>query len=108
MIYLINKILNLRIFENSSNKIDKSIQDVEGDILVVSQFTLCGNVKKGNRPSFTDSELPSKAEKIYSTFITNLKDKSLLKIAAGVFGASMEVSLVNDGPFTLNVESKSL
>lgn len=105
--YLINKVLNLRIFENSLNKIDKSIMDIDGEILVVSQFTLCGNIRKGNRPSFTDSELPKKAEKMYNTFISNLKLNSSLKIATGIFGANMDVSLINHGPFTLSFHSKN-
>lgn len=104
--YLVKKVLSLRVFENDLGRIDKSVVDVNGELLVVSQFTLCGELKKGNRPSFSTSASPEVAKELYVHFVKSLKESSDLKVANGVFGAYMEVGLINDGPFTLNVNSK--
>lgn len=103
--YLIQKILKLRVFENELGKLDYSITDVNGALLVVSQFTLCGSVKKGNRPSFTAAKNPVEAEQLYLLFIEQLKKETTLKVASGKFGATMKVGLINDGPFTLLIET---
>ena len=103
--FLVNKVLKLRVFENEKGKLDKSIVEVEGSILVVSQFTLCGSVKKGSRPSFSSAKKPEEAKKIYDHFIEMLNLNSELIIESGVFGADMKVELINDGPFTLFLES---
>ena len=103
--YLVHKILKLRIFENELEKIDYSIMDIQGGILVVSQFTLCGSIRKGNRRSFTSAKNPREAKTLYLYFVEMLKLNSNLKIATGVFGEKMNVELTNEGPFTLFLES---
>jgi D-tyrosyl-tRNA(Tyr) deacylase len=102
---LINKVINLRIFPDVEGKFDKSIKDINGEILVVSQFTLYGNVFKGNRPDFTASMAYSKAEELYEKFVDTLR-KSYYKdkVKTGIFGAKMLVNLKNDGPVTLIIE----
>ena len=99
---LYNKIINLRIFEEN-NKF--SIRDIVGEILLVSQFTLCANTKKGNRPSFKDAMEPEKAEIIFNTIVDKFKE-SKLKIQTGQFGAFMDVSLKNKGPMTIMLDTK--
>ncbi len=99
---LYNKIINLRIFEEN-NKF--SIRDIAGEILLVSQFTLCANTKKGNRPSFKDAMEPEKAEIIFNTIVDKFKE-SKLKIQTGQFGAFMDVSLKNKGPMTIMLDTK--
>lgn len=94
-----DKISKLRIFEDENGKMNKSIKDISGEVLVVSQFTLAGNCAKGTRPSFDRAELPEKANEMYEYFIKQLKDKGL-PVKTGVFGAMMEVELINDGPVT--------
>ena len=100
--WLVNKILNLRIFENDEGKMTHSIIDVQGEILLVSQFTLCGNCKKGNRPSFDNAMLPKEAEILYEKFINVLSKNITVK--TGSFGAMMDVALINDGPVTFMIE----
>lgn len=102
--YLVNKILNLRIFDSLDKKLDQNIQQVRGGILVVSQFTLYASLKKGNRPDFGQSGEYQFSEKIYNQFVEKLRVKSDLNIATGEFGAMMSVALENDGPFTLALE----
>ncbi len=97
------KVLNLRIFEDDKGKMNKSVKDLNGGILVVSQFTLYGNTKKGNRPSFIEAAPPEIAKPKYERLIANLKGAGL-NIQTGTFGAMMEVELVNSGPVTLIVE----
>jgi len=102
---IVNKIIHLRIFPNNLGKFDKSIEDIGGEMLVVSQFTLFGNVNKGNRPDFTSSMPFAEAETLYNKFVNTLsmsyyKDR----VKTGVFGAKMVVSLKNDGPVTLIID----
>ena len=103
---LVDKLSKLRIFEDENEKMNLSIQDVKGEMLVVSQFTLCGDCKKGTRPSFDNAELPQKAKKLYEDFCEILSDKIIVK--TGVFGAMMDVSLINDGPVTFILEKSSV
>ena len=99
----IEKIKKLRLFPDNEGKTNRSITDIAGELLVVSQFTLYADCKKGNRPSFTDAALPDRAEKLYDYFV-NVAKPHFAKIAHGRFGASMQVELVNDGPFTVILE----
>lgn len=98
------KIARLRIFENEGGRLDRSLLDTGGEALVVSQFTLIADTKKGNRPSFTDAADPEPAEPLYTHFCEALEQEGI-RVARGVFGARMEVSLVNDGPVTIVLET---
>jgi D-tyrosyl-tRNA(Tyr) deacylase len=102
--FLIEKISNLRIFEDSEGKMNLSLLDVKGEALVVSQFTLYADCRKGRRPSFTDAALPEQANTLYKKFVQKFKETGL-KIEQGEFGAMMDVSLVNSGPVTIMIES---
>lgn len=104
--WLTQKIIKLRVFGDELGKMNRSIQDVNGEILIVSQFTLFASVKKGNRPSFVASASPETAIPLYEKFIYQLK-KYDLKIQTGVFGANMQIELVNDGPVTIIIDSKN-
>ncbi len=103
--YMVNKILGLRIFEDNNGKMNLSLMDIKGEILVISQFTLYGDVRKGRRPSFTDSAKPEKAETIYEEFISKCKEKGIL-VESGEFAADMDVELINQGPVTIMIDSK--
>lgn len=100
---LCNKLVTLRIFEDEFGKMNKSLQDVNGQALVVSQFTLCGDCSKGTRPSFDKSEIPQRANELYEHFV-KLVNESNISTKTGQFGAMMEVSLINNGPVTFLVE----
>ena len=97
------KLLGLRIFEDENGKTNKSLADVDGQLLMVSQFTLYANCKKGNRPSFTEAGEPHRAEELYEYMVAKAREQVPV-VETGVFGAEMEVSLVNDGPFTVILE----
>jgi D-tyrosyl-tRNA(Tyr) deacylase len=103
--YLVRKISNMRIFEDSQGKMNLSIEDVGGEILSISQFTLYADTKKGNRPSFTKAAKPKTAIPIYDAFNAQLKATGLT-VQTGIFGADMQVSLLNDGPVTIIIDSK--
>ncbi|MFK7845025.1 MAG: D-aminoacyl-tRNA deacylase [Rhodothermales bacterium] len=105
--WLAKKCANLRIFQDEENRMNRSVLDISGQVLVVSQFTLYGNASKGNRPSFVDSAHPDIAIKLYEYFIAELNGYLKSPVETGVFGAMMDVSLVNDGPVTLWVEKKT-
>jgi D-tyrosyl-tRNA(Tyr) deacylase len=103
--YMCDKVVNLRIFEDEEGKMNKSVLDVCGSILVVSQFTLLGDARKGRRPSFIQAARPEKAVPMYEKFIENMR-KMGLNTQTGEFGADMQVELVNDGPVTILLDSK--
>ncbi|HXF99424.1 MAG TPA: D-aminoacyl-tRNA deacylase [Bacteroidota bacterium] len=105
--FLAEKCAALRVFEDAEGKMNLGLNDVNGSVLVVSQFTLYGNAQKGNRPSFSDAARPEEAEPLYEYFVERMK--ALLgaeRVATGVFRAMMKVKLVNDGPVTILIESK--
>jgi len=102
--YLVKKVAELRIFPDKEGKMNRSLLDIRGEVLAVSQFTLAGSVKKGRRPSFDKAEIPEKAERLLEDFVLQLEALGL-RVQAGVFGAMMDVQLVNDGPVTFIVPS---
>lgn len=104
VVLMAKKIINLRIMADSRQKMNLSLKEVKGEMLVVSQFTLYGDCQKGNRPSFIQAARPEKAEKLYNLFV-KLVSQTGIPVQTGIFGAMMAVSLVNDGPVTIIVES---
>jgi D-tyrosyl-tRNA(Tyr) deacylase len=103
--FLVNKVANLRVFEDDNEKMNLSLLDVEGSALVVSQFTLYGDCRKGRRPSFVDAARPEIAEPLYNKFVEELKKLGVRDVQTGQFGAEMTVGLVNDGPVTILIDS---
>ena len=103
--WMINKLLGLRIFPDDAKNMNRSVTDIGGGILVVSQFTLYGDAQRGTRPSFSDAMPPADAEKFYNDFMTKLRAATKLKVAEGRFAAMMDVELVNDGPVTIILDS---
>lgn len=103
--WLAEKIVGLRVFEDEQGKLNLSLKDVGGEILIVSQFTLYGDCRKGRRPSFDQSAPPELAERLYNYFVEKVKEKGV-KVATGRFQAFMEVELVNSGPVTLIIDSQ--
>lgn len=101
------KVVNLRVFEDDDGKMNRSLADVDGAVLCISQFTLYGDVRRGNRPSFTGAALPAEADELYQRFCNVIRDAGIA-CEKGVFGAHMEVALVNDGPVTILVDSDEL
>ncbi|WP_036221829.1 D-aminoacyl-tRNA deacylase [Mesoaciditoga lauensis] len=104
--WMVNKIPNLRVFEDEDEKMNKSLMDIKGEMLVVSQFTLYGDCRRGRRPSFSSAAPADKAKKMYEDFCDMVEKAHGIKVEKGVFQADMKVSLLNDGPVTLLLESK--
>ena len=102
--YLVKKLLNLRVFSDNDDKMNLSIKDIEGELLIVSQFTLYANCKKGNRPSFIEAAKPEHAKPLYEYFINECR-KENLNVQTGEFGADMQIELINDGPVTILLDS---
>lgn len=105
--WLANKIVHLRIFDDSNGVMNLSVKDVEGDILLISQFTLLAATRKGNRPSYIRASKPETAIPLYEAFLEKIRQELGREIATGEFGADMKVSLTNDGPVTIWVDSKN-
>lgn len=105
--WLSSKIVKMRIFEDDSNIMNLSVQDIEGDIIVVSQFTLHASTKKGNRPSYIKAAKPEVAIPLYESFLKQIQIDLGKEIQTGIFGADMKVSLINDGPVTIIIDSKN-
>jgi D-tyrosyl-tRNA(Tyr) deacylase len=105
--WLVKKITQLRIFSDAEDKMNLSVKDVNGGFLVISQFTLHASTKKGNRPSYIRAARPEKAIPLYEAFIKELKKISEMQVESGVFGAMMDISLVNEGPVTIFIDTKS-
>lgn len=102
--YLAKKLCNLRVFEDENEKMNLGLKEVDGELLLISQFTLYGDCKSGNRPSFTESAKPEFANELYEYFCKQCEEKYQVKVEKGIFGANMQVSLLNDGPVTILLE----
>lgn len=107
VLWLCSKIIKLRIFEDEGGAMNKSLLDIDGEVLVVSQFTLHASTKKGNRPSFIKAAKPDVAIPLYQMFISQFENDLGKKISTGIFGAMMQVSLINDGPVTISIDTKN-
>lgn len=103
--WLVRKIINMRIFADNDGVMNKSVLDIEGELLVISQFTLYASTKKGNRPSYIRSSKPTISEPMYNNFVQKLKTESNLLVQTGKFGSDMQVSIENDGPVTIFLDS---
>jgi len=106
--WLVKKIVNMRIFSDESDKMNLSVMDINGDILLVSQFTLISSTKKGNRPSFIEAAKPEQAIPLYNMVISFLEKETKKEIKTGEFGADMKVNLLNNGPVTIVIDSKNM
>jgi len=107
MIFVADKCSNLRIFEDENGKMNLSLKDIDGEVLIISQFTLYGDARRGNRPSFSDAARPELAEELYNKFVNRMKQNlGEDKVKTGIFAAMMLVKIFNDGPVTILVESK--
>ncbi|AGC77034.1 D-tyrosyl-tRNA(Tyr) deacylase [Nonlabens dokdonensis] len=104
--WLAGKIIGMRIFSDQEDKMNLSIQDIDGELLLISQFTLFANTKKGNRPSYINAARPEVAVPLYEAFLSTLSRKRDKEIKSGIFGADMKVALVNDGPVTIIIDSQ--
>ena len=105
---LANKVAGLRVFTDENDKMNLALADIGGEVLVISNFTLCANCSHGRRPSFVEAARPEQAEPLYEYFCQLLREAGVQKVAQGVFGADMAVSLLNDGPVTIDINSKDL
>lgn len=105
--WLLNKVLNMRIFNDQKGVMNLSVLDVGGEILVISQFTLMANTKKGHRPSYIGAAKPEQAKQLYERFVQELEIEMKKKVSVGEFGADMKVHLINDGPVTILLDSKN-
>ncbi len=105
--WLVNKITNIRIFGDEDDVMNLSVKDIDGDIIVVSQFTLHAATKKGNRPSYIKASKPEIAIPMYENFVSHLQKELGKKVQTGIFGADMKVLLLNDGPVTITIDSKN-
>tara|TARA_B100001123_G_scaffold91196_1_gene104961 strand:- start:4740 stop:5186 length:447 start_codon:yes stop_codon:yes gene_type:complete len=105
--YLADKIIGLRIFNDQNNKMNHSLLDINGSVLIISQFTLCGDIRKGRRPNFLSAANPSKGRSMYNNFIQRFKQKDL-NVVNGEFGAHMDISLVNNGPVTFVIDTNDV
>lgn len=103
--YMVKKIVGLRVFEDSDEKMNLSIQDINGEIIIVSQFTLAGDVRKGRRPSFSNAMAPNEANDMYLEIVKQIKSFGI-NVGTGEFGAHMDVELINDGPVTILLDSR--
>ena len=108
MDYILKKVSKLRVFEDEEGKMNLSIQDIGGEFLVVSQFTLYGDARRGNRPSFINSAKHEKANKYYEEFVKELRESTGLKVETGQFASDMQVELINDGPVTIQLDSSKI
>jgi D-tyrosyl-tRNA(Tyr) deacylase len=106
--YVVEKVVNLRIFGDAEGKMNRSVLDVEGGVLCVSQFTLYGDARKGRRPAFVGALEPRRARELYEKALDDLRAAGVAHVAAGVFAADMQVELVNDGPVTILLDSRKL
>ncbi len=102
--FLVQKLIKLRVFEDENQKMNLSIQDINGELLIVSQFTLYADTNSGNRPSFVNAAKPELANELYEYFVAECKKQNIKKVATGKFGADMQVTLQNDGPVTIILE----